>query len=856
MAARADYEQIVNYEETARLATEAFASADIVIRPDRSPLKSILSNPTIMMLARFSGAGAGFFMQILLARLLPSNGLGIFFTATSLASVLGLIVSQGYPEIAQRFVTRYREKKRTDLLTGFVAQAQRETLAISGVGATLAVIVALLLPVSGEFRFEIIATACAAAACSFTIYTALACADRRFALGILPETFLRPILFLAIIGAIALSGVALSAGLAIAIFAAISASFSLGVFLLLGKASTATGPLPSRRLRRRWRGEGHPLLIVSIFRLMFADIVILITSPFLGAEALGPFGVALKISMLIGFTIQVSHQMTLPDIAEALHRKRLDQMTRALLKATILPAAFTLATLIFVVLWGDHVLALFGPRYPIVKWGLVILIEAQFIRALAGPAPLLLTLIGAQKVNASINVICCGVLVAANAVMIPYWGLTGACLSVLLVVVAWTGMSAVSLWRLAKTKTDLISALHGSSAKLLAGTAFSTADALRERIERVLMRHVASWLAGIKSREKYLRMISSSVLLMSKRSVKTWAIRAGLEAVALSGAGRFVPSAAGRGVIFTLHHVRPARGLDFEPNSDLSVTPEFLDEAIAAARQCGLHPVHLDDLPELLADPSDRRKFMCFTLDDGYRDSETCAAPVFRKYGIPYTIFITPGFVDRTRTIWWETAEALTRAVASFKFDFGGGVETVECASRGEKFLAFERLAHFVDSVDEDEAVARIDQVARYAGIDPLAIVDREIMTAAELGDLVADPLARLGVHTVTHPNLSRVSDHRLHQELEQSAARVADYGGRTPKSFSYPYGNRHAVGLRETRAAIDTGFALAVTTQPGVLNSGSLARPAELPRVSLNGKYQKSRYVTALASGLPFIFT
>jgi hypothetical protein len=54
----------------------------------------------------------------------------------------------------------------------------------------------------------------------------------------------------------------------------------------------------------------------------------------------------------------------------------------------------------------------------------------------------------------------------------------------------------------------------------------------------------------------------------------------------------------------------------------------------------------------------------------------------------------------------------------------------------------------------------------------------------------------------------------------------------------------------------MEAGFSLAVTTQPGVLNSSSLERFTELGRVSLNGRYQKSRYVKALASGLPFKFS
>jgi peptidoglycan/xylan/chitin deacetylase (PgdA/CDA1 family) len=349
-------------------------------------------------------------------------------------------------------------------------------------------------------------------------------------------------------------------------------------------------------------------------------------------------------------------------------------------------------------------------------------------------------------------------------------------------------------------------------------------------------------------------MISHSLRLATKRLIKHLAIRTGLEAVALSSADRLAKSAAGRGVIFTLHHVRPARDFPFEPNGHLSITPEFLDSALTAAREAGLEPASLEQLPRLLADPTDQRRLFGVTLDDGYRDNAEYAAPVFRKHGVPYTIFVTPGFVERTRTIWWETAEALTRAASSFRFDFGHGAETVQSTSVDEKWLAFERLAAFVQEIDEDKAVAAIEQAALACGIDGRQIVEDEIMTAAELKELTAsDPLAQLGAHTLTHPNLARVDTKRLHHELQQSAVRISDYCGRLPTTFAYPYGGRHAVGPREAAAARDNGYVAAVTTQPGVLNHAVAEQPTLLPRVSLNGHFQKKRYVRALISGLPF---
>jgi peptidoglycan/xylan/chitin deacetylase (PgdA/CDA1 family) len=333
-------------------------------------------------------------------------------------------------------------------------------------------------------------------------------------------------------------------------------------------------------------------------------------------------------------------------------------------------------------------------------------------------------------------------------------------------------------------------------------------------------------------------------------TLKQLVIRAALEGISLLKLEKLFPGVSGRGVIFTLHHVRPRQDMDFNPNAHLEVTPEFLEQAIIAAKEAGLEPVRLEDLPSLLAEPDSSRKFVCFTLDDGYRNNADFAEPVFRKHGIPYTIFICPGFVTRTRTIWWETGAELLRRVSTFKFNFGSGEEIVSCASHAEKMAAFERLAELVNTTDENDAVARIDALSLTCGFDPMFYVERETMNEAELRQLAGDPLVSLGGHTMTHCNLARVSQERLEAEIAESSHLVSGYAGRPTRTFSYPYGWKSAAGTREFEAASKAGFA-AVTTQPGVLSAAG--SPAALPRVSLNGLYQKKRYVRALISGVAF---
>jgi peptidoglycan/xylan/chitin deacetylase (PgdA/CDA1 family) len=333
-------------------------------------------------------------------------------------------------------------------------------------------------------------------------------------------------------------------------------------------------------------------------------------------------------------------------------------------------------------------------------------------------------------------------------------------------------------------------------------------------------------------------------------SLKQLVIRTAIEGIALLKLEKLFPGASGRGVIFTLHHVRPKSNLAFNPNAHLEVTPEFLEQAILAAKEAGLEPVRLEDLPSLLAGPDSSRKFVCFTLDDGYRNNAEFAAPVFRKHDVPYTIFICPGFVTRALTVWWETGAELLRRVNSFKFDFGSGEETIACASHAEKMAAFERLAELVNTADENNAVARIDALSLASGFDPRSYVERETMDEPELRKLAADPLVSFGGHTLTHCNLARVPQERLAAEIAESSKLVSGYAEQTARTFSYPYGWKSAAGNREFEAATKAGLT-AVTTQPGVLSAAG--NPAALPRVSLNGLYQKKRYVRALISGVAF---
>lgn len=345
----------------------------------------------------------------------------------------------------------------------------------------------------------------------------------------------------------------------------------------------------------------------------------------------------------------------------------------------------------------------------------------------------------------------------------------------------------------------------------------------------------------------------------AKRLLRYSTIRAGLDLIYASHISKLLPSATKNGLIFTLHHVRPAHNEQtFSPNAILAVTPEFLEATIQTVLKAGMMPVHVHDLPELLRNNPQQHRYVCFTLDDGYRNNATYAAPIFRRYNIPYTIYVTSGFVERKNILWWEVVEATLRKIDKLSFDFGQGRETRMVKTTLQKMSAFAKFARFVDETNEDRAVEHIGIWAQNHGIDPQQLTRDLIMDVFELCALAQEAgktgLMHLGAHTVSHINLSRVGETRILEEIKQSAEWLTNIISIAPKSFAYPYGWATAVSERTCLAAYKAGFPTAVTTQAGMLASNCLQQPHAFPRVSLNGYFQKQRYVKTLISGVPFI--
>ncbi|MGQ7791517.1 polysaccharide deacetylase family protein [Faunimonas sp. B44] len=319
-------------------------------------------------------------------------------------------------------------------------------------------------------------------------------------------------------------------------------------------------------------------------------------------------------------------------------------------------------------------------------------------------------------------------------------------------------------------------------------------------------------------------------------------IGGGLRLLAALKAARWLGAPAA-GVIVTLHHVRPARGADFDPLSHLSVTPEFLDRFLSEMARAGWRFVTPTELLEPAGAGALRR--MAVTLDDGYRDNSEHAAPVFRRHGCPFTIYVTPGFCDRSAEIWWE-AITLVIARADRMEAEPGGPPALVTRTADQKDAAFRIWVDYLaGSVDETQQRQLIRRLCDRHGVDLRALAADLVMDWDEVRAIARDPLCTIGAHTMTHPALKRLPEPEARREMRESADRIEQETGTRPTTLAFPYGYSTAAGPREARLAAEEGFVASFTTRPGCVPLGRAGHG--LPRISLNGNYQDVRLYPAL---------
>lgn len=115
-----------------------------------------------------------------------------------------------------------------------------------------------------------------------------------------------------------------------------------------------------------------------------------------------------------------------------------------------------------------------------------------------------------------------------------------------------------------------------------------------------------------------------------------------------------------------LHRVAEQRS-EIPEQRELEVTPEWLEQKILEYQKKGYTFVSINDVSLFQVSGFKFHRFVCVTFDDGYRDNYTLAYPLLKRLGVPFTVYVTTGFIDNRLPMWWYPDECLGMSTEELK---------------------------------------------------------------------------------------------------------------------------------------------------------------------------------------------
>lgn len=252
----------------------------------------------------------------------------------------------------------------------------------------------------------------------------------------------------------------------------------------------------------------------------------------------------------------------------------------------------------------------------------------------------------------------------------------------------------------------------------------------------------------------------------------------------------------------------------------------YLHKCLHYLKQHDYHFVSLEQVINALRNNrSLPKRSIAFTIDDGFLDHATIAAPIFIEHQCPVTIFLITGMLDGELWPWDDKIAYLInnaqRSTITFKLNEITSSFSLSDATQYKKIIG--QIQNLIKTLDATDTDAYLSAIA--------AACDVELPTKAPKNYQAmtwesARQLEQQGVyfspHTRSHRILARLNDSEAEQEIFHSWQRLKDELVSPAPVFCYPTGRAVDFGDREINIIKNAGMLGAVSTETTFISSSN----------------------------------
>ncbi|HNT64680.1 MAG TPA: polysaccharide deacetylase family protein [bacterium] len=212
------------------------------------------------------------------------------------------------------------------------------------------------------------------------------------------------------------------------------------------------------------------------------------------------------------------------------------------------------------------------------------------------------------------------------------------------------------------------------------------------------------------------------------------------------------------------------------------------------------------------------------TFDDGYRDNYTNAYPLLKKYGFPWTLFVTVNPVKNQLLLWYDSIKTLYINTAQDHVDLTDfGMPVFPLRNRREKIAALHKT---LGLIKKNPVFGRMDDFVRslekQLQCSAVSSATEAMLTFAQLREMQRAGVT-IGSHTMNHPILAQIESNHVRDEIERSKQMLEQELEQPVDYFAYPNGAREDFDDQIIDNLKSVGYRGACTLIPGINSDDDL---------------------------------
>lgn len=191
----------------------------------------------------------------------------------------------------------------------------------------------------------------------------------------------------------------------------------------------------------------YPMALNAMTFFLLQSMGVILLGKFEDFDTVAYYDTAVRVASLTSLGVMSVNIVIAPKISEVYNNGNFPELKNIYKSAIKLMFIFSMPAILFLFLFADFTLGLFGEGYQSAKMALCILVISQFITTFMGVSGTYMNMTGKQKILHKILILACIFNISLNYLLIPKFGMNGSALAAGISMVFWHLIAAIVIYK-------------------------------------------------------------------------------------------------------------------------------------------------------------------------------------------------------------------------------------------------------------------------------------------------------------------------------------------------------------------------------------------------------------------------